>query len=155
MTYGYELEPLADTSAKLGISLPRPWPDVVKEYADAFPIVAAHAMYVTGSYVIYWVSGTSLVRIETGDQVEDAETGSIRTTGHATGRVWPLSDVPAEISAKAVSEPGGQVWTVYRTVKLRLDDAEIELPDPRSLPLDNEDKRNQVKAFLDAVLRAL
>jgi hypothetical protein len=155
MTYGYEVEPLADTAARLGATVPNAVLEIVDDYARALPIEAAQVVY-TGkeSVRVYWVSGSSLVVIETG---AEQPTGDGQVVLPATGAVRSLAErVHAEIQAQAVAEPGGYSRTVYRTVKLHFENAApIELPDPLSLPLDNENKRQQVQALLDAVLNAI
>ena len=152
MTYGYELEPLADTSAKLGMTISRPLLDIVNDYAQSLPIVAAHVAP-TGakSFAVYWVSGSSLVMIEGGDfQNENG-----LAVGHTTGWVRSLSGVRADVEGAAMAELDLKNWTAYRTVKVQFENKALELPDQRSLPLDNDAKRSQVKAFLDAVLKAI
>jgi hypothetical protein len=67
MTYGYEIEPQADTAARLAVnvSIPKPLLLILTEYARALPIEAAHAVRTDNeSILVYWVSGSSLVSIE-------------------------------------------------------------------------------------------
>lgn len=67
MTYGYEVEPVTDTAARLGATVPKAVLEIVDDYARALPIEVAHVVY-TGkeSVRVYPVSGSSLVVIETG-----------------------------------------------------------------------------------------
>jgi hypothetical protein len=146
------VRPLADTASKLGVTLTHPLIDVVDDYARALPIVAAHVVQADPT-VVYWVSGSSLVRIESG---ASKQLDGGRTATHAVGAVRSLANVVhADVEADAVSEPGGAIWTVYRTVKVQFEDTTLEFPDPLSLPLDNNDKRRQVRLFLDALLKAI
>jgi len=118
MTYGYELEPLADISAKLGVTISRPLLDIVNDYAQSLPIVAAHVAP-TGakSFAVYWVSGSSLVMIEGGDfQNENG-----LAVGHTTGWVRSLSGVRADVEGAAMAELDLKNWTVYRTVNVQFE----------------------------------
>jgi hypothetical protein len=45
VTYGYEIDGLADTAVKLGVTIGRPVPEIVNEYAQGgLPIDAAHVV---------------------------------------------------------------------------------------------------------------
>ncbi|WP_139331469.1 hypothetical protein [Mycobacterium sp. IS-1264] len=154
MTYGYETEPLADTASKLGVTVPRPLLDVVHEYADGLPITAAHVVQTgTRTFRFYWVSGLSLVVLES-QEVEKEDAGFVI---RAAGQVRPIKSARLDLEVTALQAPAPvQDWTLIRTLRLTFDgEAEpMTLPDPLSLPLDSEPKRDQVNSLLDAVLQA-
>lgn len=154
MTYGDEIEPLGETATKLGASLRRPLIDIVHDYSGALPITAAHVVQ-TGKRTcrFYWVSGSSLVVLET-QEPEHEEVGFVVK---ATGNVRQIKSAVLNVETTAVKDRSGfEDWALARTVRLGFDDdpEPTVLPDPLSLPLDTEDKRRQVKNFLDAVLQA-
>ncbi len=99
MTYGYEIEPLAETATKLGVSLKRPLIDLVHEYSDALPITAAHVVE-TGQRTcrFYWVSGSSLVVLET-QEPEHEEVGFVI---QASGNVRAIKSAALDIEIAAV-----------------------------------------------------
>ncbi|MBI3217594.1 MAG: hypothetical protein HYZ38_27600 [Mycobacterium sp.] len=154
-----ELEPLSTTSVALGAVLPRPALDVVHEYAKALPIEGGGHAIQTGkrTYRAYWVSGSSLVIVDTEEIEHDSEQGRWSTGAH--GSVLSLKSARVEIEVSGLTEPqaGPDDWRWQRTLKLGLQGhpEPITLPDPKSLPLDNKGKRDQVNALLDAVLKVV
>ncbi|MDO3298787.1 hypothetical protein P5V47_08785 [Mycobacteroides abscessus subsp. massiliense] len=148
MTYGYEIDGLADTAVKLGVTIGRPVPEIVNEYAQGgLPIEAAHVVQTDRrTYRIYWVSGTSLVALDT----QDPEQGALGFSVQATAAVYQLQSARVALEALAFQpDAPAQEWNVARTVRLDFDGETVVLPNPLSLPLDNEAKRTQVNSLLN------
>ncbi|MDG4669005.1 hypothetical protein [Mycobacterium sp. 236(2023)] len=157
MTYGYEIEGLADTAARLGVTVGRPITDIVNAYAVGLPIDAAHVVQ-TGNrtFRVYWVSGNSLVVLEN----LQPEHGAVGFSVQASAKVYPLRTARVSIEALAFQlEAPAQEWDVARTLHLEFAEEDetitVTLPDPLSLPLDNDKKRAQAGDLLNAVLRAI
>lgn len=147
-------DPRADIAARLGVTLPPIFVDIIGKYANGLPVVAAHVVRVAQpdktTYRVYWVSGASLVSLDYRlEKVEGADAAL------ADGRVWSLASARVEI--EAVVKSSGQMQAVERTVRLRFpgESELVQLPDPLSLPLDNAAKLEQVDTFLDELLRVL
>ncbi|OBC08994.1 hypothetical protein A5784_06350 [Mycobacterium sp. 852013-50091_SCH5140682] len=150
MTYGYELDELADLGTKLGVRFKPAEMGLIAEVASSLPITAAHVVS-KGMTRIYWVSGTLLVTLDL--KAGDGE-------GHlyiADVAVRPLKSAKVSIAARAESDPYGIDWKYLSSVRLQFDNEEsaLEFPDPGTLPLDNVDKRERAKAFIDALLEAI
>lgn len=151
MTYGYETEPLADSAVRLGApDLPRPVIDMVQGYARSLPVTAGHVVE-TGqrTYRIYWVSGSSLVTLETGK----VEQGAFGFVIQGRGSVRDLRSAAVDLEVIANDEARSQGWSVVRRVSVTLSDSaeSLTFPDP-GYRLDDQGRRESADAFLDALL---
>lgn len=132
---------------------------IVSSLATGLPVDAAHIVWDGKvSYQVYWVSGTKLVTLDIAGSGANATHGA---KASASGNVRDLALATLTVDADATFDSFSRTWDVARTVKLSFDaddDSDeyetLTFPDPANLPLDNQDKRDKVNAFLDAVLTA-